>query len=136
MNLNWVFTGKLARVGDFELTAVNGPNWPTDGHSLFYVDNLKIEATGTVGTEEIFINPDLNLFPNPAYGFVYIQIPPEVERPGITLFDLSGKTIETSVSREWNGLWKMDIRNAGTGIYLIRINTGNKTKIGKLFICR
>jgi hypothetical protein len=136
LNLDWVFSGKLARIGELELTAVNGPNWPIDGHSLFHVDNLKIEATGIVGTEEIFTTPDLGLFPNPANGFVYIQMLPEVERPGITLFDLSGKTIETSVSREWNGLWKMDIRNAGTGIYLIRINTGNRTKIGKLFISR
>ncbi|MGK4567407.1 T9SS type A sorting domain-containing protein [Flavobacterium sp. 3HN19-14] len=63
------------------------------------------------------------VYPNPAKEFLFVQNQKHVEIKSITIIDIYGKTILMAVQTE-----KIDTSRLATGIYILKIQTNNKTK--------
>lgn len=133
--IDWIFTGKAVHIGELEFLSAPGPNWPIEGQPLFHVDNIEIRASGSLGTETKFEKPGITVYPNPASEVLHIRTP-EAGKPGISLFDLSGKMIETDLRGEGPGQWKMNIENLVPGLYLIRITSAGILRFARICITR
>jgi hypothetical protein len=95
----------------------------------FFVAKLAQDPSG-IGTYQTY-NKDLNIFPNPSNGVIYINGNELAERENqFTLSDLTGKIIETGIMGN-NGLQEIDLVSQPSGIYFIRINNKNGTYAGK-----
>lgn len=76
-----------------------------------------ISDTST-GTGKQPDNKEINLYPNPASGLVFINFQPQSDIESITLYDLTGRMLLTQpVLQETE---KMDVSRLPEGIYLIR----------------
>jgi hypothetical protein len=100
---------------------------------------IKTDANGHISEPGIFENDPvshLNLFPNPASGFVNLEIQPDYQ--SIEIFDLSGRLV---YSRELANTHENEISfmvdKFIPGIYLVKVFTGESVFADKLvIICR
>lgn len=97
----------------------------TDGSNIEANKNITITNQGVGITENTL--PIIELFPNPATTYVYIQSTSKVSN--LSLMDMSGKTIYAITN-----LANMDIRSYTNGFYLLKIETENGTVFKKIVI--
>jgi hypothetical protein len=132
----WKFSGSIANAGELEIASAPGRFWPTDGQPLFYIDNLEIRASGSVGTG-IIPNPDgIRVYPIPAREEIMIEVPEENGPLNILMADLSGRIMETGIISTGPGKWEADIRHMLPGIYLIRLSGQGIDRTVKILITR
>lgn len=84
---------------------------------------MQIFREKVVGLNEHINDNRITLYPNPANGFVYIEVNPD-ENPVVRLFDLKGAEVKIN-SRTENGKLSIDVSPLKPGIYTCTI-TGNK----------
>jgi hypothetical protein len=80
-----------------------------------------------VHTNNLMIDPLLNIFPNPANGVLYIDIG---EKANLEILNIQGQIVYSkSLTEKVNNL---DISNLRSGVYTLRIKTGRGIAIRKL----
>jgi len=113
------------------------------GCSNFYHDTITVDSSGilrsgftvtvishnSVGIDELNVETELNVYPNPASNRVNLSFSETQENGTVELLDLNGKLI---ISKSLSGLiyLEIDSHNLESGIYLIRVNNekGHTTK--------
>lgn len=88
---------------------------------------LKINADGTVGTDEILVQEirPYAYWPNPAQDELHLQFSPDVTPKSIELYDLQGRIVRT----QRNGLESLNLQGLSAGQYVMKVTLEN----GKVF---
>jgi subtilisin-like proprotein convertase family protein len=100
-------------------------------------NTIKISAA-TLSLEENLLE-EISLWPNPVKGILRIKINNvNNEEVSISLFDLQGRQISTSVNKVTNTIFtrEMETKNISSGVYLLRIEQGNKKATKKIIIAK
>ena len=88
---------------------------------MYYFDNVSFGYPLRIHNE---IQKTFRIYPNPSFDYIFIETQDELE---VTVFDLKGKKIfSNQVSN------RLDIRSLEKGIYIIRINEGEKILFHKI----
>ena len=88
---------------------------------VYYFDNVSFGYPLRIHNE---IQKTFRIYPNPSFDYIFIETQDELE---VTVFDLKGKKIfSNQVSN------RLDIRSLEKGIYIIRINEGEKILFHKI----
>ena len=90
---------------------------------------INFDITETLSTNNIEIENQFSVFPNPASDFVTIKTPNNGTVQSIGIFNLNGKIISNTYSRN-----HIDVSNLDSGIYLLKVQIDTKTMIKKLVI--
>lgn len=107
-----------------------------------YLDNVSVEKQLTTATEgfNTLIDDSFDLFPNPAYNFLYISNKSSLAlQPSIHLYNLQGQRVTTLwehkplAAGQKIRLTPVDLK-APNGVYLVVISTPEKTITRKLII--
>ena len=88
---------------------------------VYYFDNVSFGYPLSIHNE---IPKTFRIYPNPSFDYIFIETQDELE---VTIFDLKGKKIFSN--RVSN---RLDIRSLEKGIYIIRINEGEKILFHKI----
>jgi hypothetical protein len=88
----------------------------------------------TLSSEALLAGRSFHLYPNPTSGKVYLQVPNELlgQHADISCFDMSGRQL---LSRQLDQLKVENILDLGTlthGIYLVKVETAQKTSTFKI----
>ena len=88
---------------------------------------LKINADGTVGTDEILVQEirPYAYWPNPAQDELHLQFSPDVTPKTIELYDLQGRLVRT----QRNGLESLHLQGLSAGQFVMKVTLEN----GKVF---
>jgi len=99
-------------------------------------DYTIIVEEATASLDDVTFNK-FNLFPNPNNGnFTLMFETFDTAKTKIELFDISGRSVAEKVFRDTSILFKEDIsfNNLSKGLYMLKINNGNKQTTKKLII--
>ncbi len=122
---------------------------PDDAVCTYYVTGV-YEGCESDSSENIIINPYVGqdeivtkksksfLFPNPANEFIEVFIP---ERPGckysVAIYDISGRLVLTKKGMlNQNSSAEIDVSKTQTGIYFVKMNSGNESFVMKIIVQR
>ncbi|WP_296634247.1 reprolysin-like metallopeptidase [Polaribacter sp.] len=114
---------------EFPTSCINGHDGETEDYTI-------IVEEATPSLDDVTFNK-FNLFPNPNNGnFTLMFETFDTAKTKIELFDISGRSVAEKVFRDTSILFKEDIsfNNLSKGLYLLKINNGNKQTIRKLVI--
>ena len=105
---------------------------PSVVNAKFYLDSFK-ESCPT-GIEESELATDLVLFPNPAEGYVMVQVPDRVitAQSEIVIYDLAGKIVMQVIPHRQ--LVNIQLADFSPGMYLITLQSGAHTYRAKLMV--
>ncbi len=100
--------------------ARRGETYYDDPHYDLFA--LKLNALGTVCTDEITVKDEMFFYPNPVRDMLHLHFPIEAKPTKIELFDLQGRLVKT----QRTGLEQLDVSDLPAGTYTIRatINEG------------
>jgi len=98
-----------------------------DASSRFDLFVLKINADGTVGTDEILVQEirPYAYWPNPVQDELHLQYSPDVTPKTIELYDLQGRIVRT----QRNGLESLHLQGLSAGQYVMKVTLED----GKVF---
>ena len=90
-----------------------------DASSRFDLFVLKINADGTVGTDEILVQEirPYAYWPNPAQDELHLQFSPDVTPKSIELYDLQGRLVQT----QSKNLESLNMAGLPAGTYMMRV---------------
>ncbi|MFI5151102.1 MAG: choice-of-anchor V domain-containing protein [Bacteroidia bacterium] len=140
----WTFTwtAPAADIGPITLylAGIAGNDDGTDMGDYGYLSSIQLLAS-PAGIRETEVNTSLELFPNPATDQILISCFLDQEtRVEIELFDIRGQKLACLYSEtKAPGAFKKDIKLNNTypeGVYLLRINKGNRSQIRKILLSR
>ena len=99
-----------------------------------YLDNLNFDDITDVNDSKIADNSLINLYPNPASDWININLPNNTKT--IEIYTLEGVKLLSQDIVNYENLLKLNISQYNPGIYLIKINTGDKILNGRFVISR
>lgn len=97
---------------------------------VVFAENPILVGTG----DKLSINSSFNVRPNPTSGIVEVSVVGSIEpqSSSIQLFNATGAPVGQF---EWNGSSvQLDLTNQPKGIYILKIESGNKSEVRKLII--
>jgi hypothetical protein len=106
------------------------PGFENMGIGDIVVDSPTIGASQTLSENEFFFN-GLSIYPNPSNGLVHINLG-ELNDINIKVYSTLGKLVYTE-DHITNQIHQFRL-NAAQGVYLIKVNSDNKTKTYKLIL--
>jgi hypothetical protein len=77
-------------------------------------------AVGSVGAVQA-----LHIYPNPARGWVNIELPVTQEAMTVIVADMTGRALVTKVYQPGNKKAQIDVHNMPAGNYVIRVSAGD-----------
>jgi len=80
--------------------------------------------------------PTLEIFPNPAKGVIYIQLEDAMVDPYVELISIRGQGLIIQELDPSINLHELDVSNLAEGIYLVNLQSANKTKTTKIIITK
>ena len=106
------------------------------------------DAIGCTNSDSVFVgnfitsiltlgqDMSINIFPNPAYdGLLNIYYQSDNKKDlNVTIFDVTGKLVNSTVIDKINSNNKMDISNLPTGIYYLKLSYENRSETYKIVI--
>lgn len=95
-----------------------------------YVNILRLKQP--ISVTSIASNEQLEVFPNPAQGYVQITIPFTVQPKNISVYDMSGRIIYTRAFSEDTQNVVMNVETWKSGTYLVKITTNKEAFIQRL----
>lgn len=101
--------------GCFVVGLVNRSGQPFGGHHEVFA--LKINADGTVSTDEITVTDDIFFYPNPVKDVLHLHYPEGTQPQAIELYDLQGRLVRT----QRNGLESLNMEGLATGQYVMKV---------------
>ena len=97
----------------------------TGGSNILTQGFHQSKLTVTSLTENLYLDIKLKVFPNPTNDFVLIQFNELIENSGYSLFNLTGKVLESKLITSTET--RLDLRNYASGQYILKL-TKNSTK--------
>lgn len=112
----------------------------TSKYTVSTTEGLVLENGGTSSIKVLNAdNHNINIFPNPLQDKIFIQYNVESsEKVSASLFNLNGQEIQTFFDEEqskgeYNEVFNLN-SNINAGLYLVRINMGDKTFFKKVLV--
>lgn len=99
-----------------------------------YIDNLIFDDVTDVNEPALVDNSMIEIYPNPAKNYINIALPENSK--SIEIFTIEGIRLLSSDVTTNSDMLKLDIGQYNPGIYLLKINTGNKILNGRFVISR
>jgi hypothetical protein len=111
----------------------------SDGGNNFYLDDINIYPGDpqNLSVEENNMFTDFNIYPNPTEGELNIQFTTENSATySIELLNMLGQVVETSLikANAGNNLVMMGTEHLRSGVYMLRMNTGNAQIIRQVIV--
>jgi hypothetical protein len=104
----------------------------TNNNTDFYVlTDFKIITDCTLNIEDQFFR-NLKLYPNPTTEIVNLKFNNSVEQISITIFNLMGQELNNYNRPLDNGTTSIDVSEYNSGIYFIKIASGENSTIKKV----
>ena len=94
--------------------------------STIYIDNVYFYKEGTASINDIKIN--VNVYPNPVKDILNVISAESIDV--VRIFDLNGRVVKQATPNKAN--FDMDVANLSKGVYLVKLNAGNKEATTKL----
>lgn len=92
-------------------------------------------VSGKVGVEQQKVSGEVKLYPNPANGQFTIEVAGNsIESIRVSLFDLTGRMVYDQTYKDHSEKLIIDPGNLSTGIYLVKVYSGNFSKSIKLVV--
>jgi hypothetical protein len=128
--------------GENKLYLKKGSNWitPTQyfNDTMIVNTSLGIKILGClVGVDEVNLDENLEVYPNPANSTLYIEMSEETgDNAAFNLFDITGREWKPETVKGYGANWEMTISNLPEGIYMLRVRSGNATAVRRVVIIR
>ena len=151
--MTWVFTssypinygGKQANnfgfIDDTLYAVIHYPPITANGQPMSYLNyfdgdylhgpNAICSTPGLGEKEQIVVQEDIQVFPNPASDFLTISLSQEIENANYELLSLDGKLIQNGALVKGENTLK--ISQSLEGVYLLKIETQNSVVVKKVF---
>jgi hypothetical protein len=94
---------------------------------VFMIDDITFGEFASLSTSKISIS-DVSIYPNPAKNFVNISAGEKID--SATIFDLTGRIVK--ISNPNKEVFNFNISDLSNGIYLVKLNAGDKESTIKL----
>ncbi len=110
----------------------------TPGEGLMW-DTSELYTSGiikVVGATAIGAKPkveELNLFPNPTEGSVFVDVSSEVGEAVVEVLAPNGKVVKKLISNDEDQL-EIDLSDLSTGVYVVRVVFESKLLVGKVIL--
>ena len=99
-----------------------------------YIDNLIFDDITDVNESALVDNSMIEIYPNPAKNWININLPNNAK--SIEIYTLEGIKLLSHDITNYENTFKLNLMQYNPGIYLIKINTGNKILNGRFVISR
>jgi len=124
-NDNNIYLTELSNISEgnvyFIITATDNENETTQS---------EIQAVSVLTSIETNLNESLNIYPNPAENWVYIETNSIIKK--ITILDLSGKTVKHCMPNK--SKCNFNISSLENGVYFLQVQNKNETVTQKIII--
>jgi len=108
---------------DYSIQFANTGTWES---ATGYNNLMQIITLSTLGIEDVLLNNNLSIYPNPASDFITIKLN-NSDKEKIQIYDIMGRLVkEVSISNNQ----KLDISKLSSGVYFVRLNN-NKSSTHK-----
>lgn len=93
---------------------------------------VQVYTFGVTAIDEVKESIGINLFPNPSQGLVTLHLATLPKSAMVSIFDLTGKKVFAAPVLQMQSV--MDISNLSNGLYVVRLETNEGVRIGKLVL--
>ena len=101
--------------------------------SILYLDELQVTYFPVSVQEQSLNLKNVNLFPNPAKDYIYMNLSPENNFDKIKIFDFKGSLL---LEEPVLNLSRIDVSQFANGMYMYQFISNKKTESGKFVICK
>ncbi len=98
-----------------------------------------ISPVGSVNTEELTLEANINVYPNPASDVLFadIQLEEQVDVLNYSILDIDGKVLYNMETQNvMDYLAKFDVSELASGTYYLRLNDGNKVQTKSFVVAK
>nr|WP_321233128.1 T9SS type A sorting domain-containing protein [uncultured Psychroserpens sp.] len=118
----------LAAVNTMRILSSSAPTWQNvddfpGSSSTLDIDN--ITASLTLGVNDLGVQNEFEISPNPATTKLNIKLSNDFENTYVTVYDVLGKKVYSKILDAMAS--SIDVSNWNSGIYLVRLSTDTKT---------
>lgn len=137
--LNGSTWGSQYSDGSYTVTGSDGTVIASGGGSVqFEEENSAFNASVLSSIEEVVLIESFKMFPNPTVGELNVEFELlETERITVDVYDMVGKIVRSEdlgVLPAGYTLRKMDFQELSNGLYLMNINVGNESIVGRFTV--
>ncbi len=137
--LNGSTWGNQYSDGSYTVTGSDGTVIASGGGSVqFEEENSAFNASVLSSIEDVVLVESFKMFPNPTVGELNVELELlETERVTIDVYDMVGKIVRSEdlgVMPSGYTLRKMDFQALSNGLYLMNINVGNESIVGRFTV--
>lgn len=108
------------------------PTACANGHDA-EVEDYTINVLGSLSVDEFSIDSFV-VYPNPNNGTFNIKLTTPVDNIQISVFDISGRNVYSNMDSNTNLNYTIDLGTAQSGIYLLQVSDGKRTKTKKIIV--
>ena len=100
----------------------NGLITVTSKYNGFFILELQasVDTTETVVEEDFYNRADLNIYPNPASGWVFVETDTRTNHEEPVVINSVGQFVENITMHFESGKWQLNFNHLPSGIYVIR----------------
>ena len=103
------------------------------GSDCAWIDDVVFPASSLImGTEELEIANDFNIFPNPGSGHYTVSSTSKNDNHKVRVYNTLGSIVATPVTNFAFGKSNIDLSNLLPGIYFVEISNGATSVIKKI----
>jgi hypothetical protein len=132
-NVWYVHSGDGSEYDDFTFVVEDG----TGGWISITQFNIKMDAAAPIATEDIALDEQIRVFPNPTSGQVTLEMPASLnEGLQIQVFNLQGQALQFREATSGQEQLELDLSNYPNGLYFLTITAGKETITKKVTLQR
>lgn len=115
----------LENVNTMRIMSAISPTWANPDVFTATINLDNITAATTLGVENLEIQNEFEISPNPASSKLNITLASSLNNANVTIYDVLGKKVYSKALSTMNS--SIDVSRWNTGVYLVRISTDNQT---------
>jgi hypothetical protein len=132
-NVWYVHSGDGSEYDDFTFVVEDG----TGGWISITQFNIKMDAAAPIATEDIALDEQIRVFPNPTSGQVTLEMPASLNQDlRIQVFNLQGQALQFREAPSGQEQLELDLSNYPNGLYFLTITAGKETITKKITLQR